>query len=143
MKTFYVGIKGVIVQDSKVLLLRANHKNGRSDMWEVPGGRIDGDETIEQALRRELKEELPNIYSIKVGKVLDTYRLHRDIDGDRSLVLIFYRVSAKFKDEPQLSDEHIDWQWADQAEALKIVNESCRQAIKNTFQNNEVLEKYF
>lgn len=61
MKTFYVGIKGVIVNDGKVLMLRANAALGRRDIWEIPGGRIDDEENIEQTLRRELQEELPNI----------------------------------------------------------------------------------
>ncbi len=46
MKTFYVGIKGVIIKDGKVLMLRANTETGRRDMWGMPGGRIDNDETI-------------------------------------------------------------------------------------------------
>lgn len=37
MKTFYVGIKGVIVKEDKVLLLRANGAKGRRDIWEMPG----------------------------------------------------------------------------------------------------------
>lgn len=39
MKTFYVGVKGVIVKDGKALILKGGE--GR-DFWEVPGGRIDG-----------------------------------------------------------------------------------------------------
>ena len=51
MKTFYVGIKGVIVKDNKVLLLRKNPTNS-AEFWEMPGGRIDHNEAIEQGVLR-------------------------------------------------------------------------------------------
>lgn len=132
MKTFYVGVKGVIVRDGKVLLLRtnANHEN-RGDRWEMPGGRIDGDEIIEQTLRRELKEELPNIQNVQIGKILSANRIVKDIQGEISLVLVFYRVNAEFDGgEPKLSEEHLEFQWADQATALGLVEDNTLQAIK-------------
>lgn len=131
MKTFFVGIKGVIIKDDKVLIIKAGQGK---DYWEVPGGRIDDDESIAQTLARELKEELPNISSVNIDKVLDAYRIPRDVSGNLSLVLIFYKVNAEFNGNPQLSEEHIDWQWASAEEALEKVHESCRQAIKNAFE---------
>lgn len=131
MKTFYVGIKAVIVKDGKVLILKGSA--GR-DFWEVPGGRIDGDESIEQALRRELREELPNIKAIVADQVLDAYRLHKDIDDDKSLVLIFYRVSADFTGDPEISNEHSEWKWANLDDAMSLVNDSCKAAVRQAFE---------
>ena len=130
MKTFYVGVKGVIVKDGKALILRNSTKFGRADIWDVPGGRIDDDESIEQTLNRELKEELPNIKNVRVGSLLNAYRLHKDIDGDKSLVLVFFKVEADFNGDPELSDEHIDLQWVTEAEAIATVSESCVEAIQ-------------
>jgi len=132
MKTFYVGIKGIILKDNKVLLLKTGHRD-KGDFWEVPGGRINDDETIEQALMREVKEEVPNIKSVVMHDVVDAYRVPRDIDGDKSLVLIFYKVSAEFDGEPSLSEEHVEWKWANREEALTLVHESCTNAIANAF----------
>lgn len=135
MKTFYVGVKGVIVQEAKVLLLRtnSNHEN-RGDRWEMPGGRIDSDETIEQALSRELKEELPNIQNIQIGEILSANRIVKDIQGKISLVLVFYRVTVEFVGgEPKLSEEHLEFKWVDQATALGLVEDNTRQAILQAF----------
>ncbi len=135
MKTFYVGVKGVIVREGKVLLLRtnSNHEN-RGDRWEMPGGRIDGDETIEQALSRELKEELPNIQNIQIGEILSANRIDKDIRGKISLVLVFYRVTVEFVGrEPKLSEEHLEFKWVDQATALGLVEDNTRQAILQAF----------
>ncbi len=131
MKTFYVGIKGVIINSGKVLVLKG--ASGR-DFWEVPGGRIDGDETIEQALRRELREEVPNIKAIVMHEVVDAYRVPKDIDGDKSLVLVFYLVTADFDGKPKTSDEHSAAKWVSEEEALELVHESCRTAISNAFE---------
>lgn len=133
MKTFYVGIKGVIVKNNKVLVMRANSKT-HEDRWEVPGGRIDGDETIEQALHRELREELPNIKNIVLEHIVDARRLHKDIDGDKSLVLIFYKVSADFDGEPRLSDEHVEAKWLDKNEAIELAEPIVKQAIRQSFE---------
>jgi 8-oxo-dGTP diphosphatase len=124
-KLFNVGAKAIIVKDNKVLI--AQDPRG---FWEVPGGRIDKNETIEEALHRELREELPNIKAIVLHEVVDARRLHKDIKDDVSLVLVFYKVEADFDGEPQLSHEHQAYKWATKDEALKLVYETCRVAIE-------------
>ena len=98
IKTFYVGVKGVVVKDDKVLVVKGGE--GR-DFWEVPGGRIDDNESLHETLRRELAEEVPNIQNIQIGEVLDAFRVHRDIDGEVSLTLIFFKVAADFDGDPE------------------------------------------
>ena len=133
MKTFYVGIKGVIIHDDKVLLLRADGGKGRRDIWEMPGGRIDDDETAQQALNRELNEELTNITDISIGGVLHAARLPWDIDGTNSLVLIFYKVNANFEGDPKIGEEHMDWRWCTIEEARQLANDFTLPAIEAAF----------
>ena len=117
-KLFNVGIKAVITQGDKVLLV--DNVKRRHDTWEFPGGRMDGNETIEETLRRELTEELPNIKNIKIGALLGAHRIHHDIKEKVSLVLIFYKVEAEFDGEVQISDEHKDFRWVTLNEAKKL-----------------------
>ena len=110
MKRFNVGIKGVIVrEDGAVLLLKKNKADGA--FWEAPGGRIDGQETVEQTLQRELQEELPGISDIKITRLLTAFRLPFDIGEDLGLMLIYHEVSATLPEPIQLSDEHSDYIW--------------------------------
>lgn len=132
MKTFYVGVKGVVVKDDKVLILQG--AAGR-DFWEVPGGRIDGNESLPETLTRELKEEVPNIQNIEIGDVVDAARVHQDIDGQISLTLIFFKVNADFDGDPLISEEHQQWQWATKEEAISLVKDNCKTAIEKAFES--------
>ena len=52
-----VGVGGVILQDSNVLLL-LRKRPPETGFWSLPGGRVEFMERVEDALVRELKEEL-------------------------------------------------------------------------------------
>jgi len=52
-----VGVGGVILHDSKVLLL-LRKSPPEAGFWSLPGGRVELMELVEDALVRELKEEL-------------------------------------------------------------------------------------
>lgn len=107
-RAFHVGIKGVIVSDGRVLLLkRENRWSGV--FWDVPGGRMEGGEDIEETLRRELREEVPSIGRIEVGELLHAARV--PTDEAIGLVLLYYRVAAEVP-TVELSDEHIGYAWA-------------------------------
>jgi len=42
VKKFFIGVKAVIVQSERILLLE---RNCSQPFWEVPGGRVDENET--------------------------------------------------------------------------------------------------
>lgn len=117
MKKFHVGIKGLIVDDNRVLLLKKAHKG----FWEPPGGRIDSNESIEDTLRRELSEEVLNIKDISIGPVIYATRLTKDIQEDTSLLLVYYLVQARIDGKPMLSDEHDDYIWANKDKSIELM----------------------
>jgi len=59
MKFLFVPVaSGVIVKNNKILIgLRAEGDSG-AGMWEFPGGKIELNESSEDAIKRELREEL-------------------------------------------------------------------------------------
>ena len=58
MKLLLVVAVALIDADDRVLIARRPKGKQMADLWEFPGGKIDADERPEQALIRELAEEL-------------------------------------------------------------------------------------
>jgi len=65
-RKYPISIKGVIVLNERIILL----KNEREE-WELPGGKIEPNETSEKCLVREIEEEL-NI-DIEIQVLMDTW----------------------------------------------------------------------
>ena len=53
---YNIGVGGAVVRDGRLLLVRRASRHGRGN-WQLPGGFIEPDETIEQAVVREIFEE--------------------------------------------------------------------------------------
>ncbi len=113
MKKFYVGVKGVIKEDRGYLILKSTKGH-----WDIPGGRMDSDETFEQTIIREVSEELPGSEVTAINELQGAFRLHKDIDDDISLVLLYFLVKAKLPKEVKLSYEHESFIWVNRIEDL-------------------------
>lgn len=101
---FPVSIKGVILLNQKVLLL----KNER-DEYELPGGKLEIDEQPIYCLMREVKEET-NL-NIEVVSIIDSWLYC--INQDTRVVIITYGcILHNNKINTILSDEHKELKWA-------------------------------
>ncbi len=61
-------VAALIKKDGKILLARRPATKARGGLWEFPGGKIEPEERPEEALCREIKEELG--IEIEVGPIL-------------------------------------------------------------------------
>ncbi len=116
MKKFYVGVKGIVKDERGYLLLHRDYKSG--DYWDIPGGRMDGDETFEQTITREIAEELPGTENTSMKDLQGAFRLQKDIEGNISLVLLYFLVEAKLPKEIKLSEEHESYTWVNRVEDI-------------------------
>lgn len=68
MRTVNV-VAAVIKEGNKIFATQRGYGELKG-CWEFPGGKIESGETLEEALKREIREELDII--IEVGELLDT-----------------------------------------------------------------------
>ena len=68
MKTINV-VAAVIMKEGKVFATQRGYGEFK-DGWEFPGGKVEAGESPEEALRREIREELE--VEINVGDLIDT-----------------------------------------------------------------------
>ena len=56
-------------ENNRILITQRNLKKSQGGLWEFPGGKIENGETREEAIIREIKEELD--VNIKADKYID------------------------------------------------------------------------
>jgi 8-oxo-dGTP diphosphatase len=74
-----VGVGAVIVRDGRALIVKRAHEPRKGE-WSLPGGLLELGESLQDAVRREIKEETS--LDVAVGPVIETFdRVHRDEAG--------------------------------------------------------------
>lgn len=87
---------GVICRHGLLLVTQRSDEKPYGGYWELPGGKVEGTESPEEALCRELAEELG--ISVKNFQPLEVLK-HNYKDSDLIAILHFFKVSA-FDGEP-------------------------------------------
>lgn len=125
-QSFYIGIKGLIQNDiGRVLIL----KDVGSGKWELPGGRLDEGQSIEEAFRREIEdEELPGSDVKRLGKVVHTAQGDFVVEDNHKLFLVFHLADVVLPETIILSDEHSDSAWVDPSDTSTFDLYSTDQA---------------
>ncbi|MFD1215297.1 8-oxo-dGTP diphosphatase MutT [Microbulbifer celer] len=93
-KHVHVAVGVILGADSRILLAKRPdhlHMGGR---WEFPGGKVEPEETIQQAMSRELREELA-IDVVSMEKLIEV----RHDYGDKQVFLDTWCVT-EFSGEP-------------------------------------------
>lgn len=133
---FHVGVKALILNDkNEILILKVNPEEMRQNQpthWDLPGGRIKRNDSIEETLRKEVTEEL-GIDNIEILEHFDTHVSNLKILLDNEtvgLLLIVYKCrlpdnNMNFK----LSFEHLKYKWA----SIKEAKESLKVKFPNSF----------
>jgi 8-oxo-dGTP diphosphatase len=101
-------VAAVVERDDCFLLTRRQAGVHLAGLWEFPGGKVAPGESHEEALRREMLEELGT--DVEVGGVVSTAAHAYD---DRHVTLHFYKCGLSGIPVPQLGQE---MRWVPRAE---------------------------
>jgi len=99
-------VAGIIFSDDKtqVLLSLRKPEQHQGNCWEFPGGKIEGSENTEQALKRELHEEL----GIQVTQCRPFCQIEHEY-VDKAVRLHFWQVSS-FQGTPRgVENQQLNW----------------------------------
>lgn len=100
-------VAAVIERSDRRILIGQRRREDTSPLkWEFPGGKIEGGETPEAALARELREEL----NVTLEKCVELARVrHTYISPPGELEIRFYAASIKESTPTPIEFEQIVW----------------------------------
>lgn len=84
-------VAAVIVRDSKVLVCQRRRDDSHGLQWEFPGGKVEPGETPQEALARELREELA-VDAVIGREIFRTRHRYRETQPELELVFFEARV---------------------------------------------------
>lgn len=126
-KPFSLSAK-VFIHDGEgrcLLLKRSMSSKGNPGKWDLPGGKVDAGENLEQGLLREVAEETG--LTISLQHVLGAAESESPIK--RVAYLIFEGLVAS--GQVRLSSEHDDYAWVDRQSLTRVdIAEQFRPFLK-------------
>jgi 8-oxo-dGTP pyrophosphatase MutT (NUDIX family) len=94
---FPVSVKGVVIRDGRILLLR-----NERDEWELPGGKLELGEDPASCVAREITEEVG--WPVTTGPILDAWQYH--IREGVDVLIVTYGCHTTSDAAPVVSNEH-------------------------------------
>jgi 8-oxo-dGTP diphosphatase len=132
----YIVSKSVLYNsklDKFLLVQRSSDDDVGADSWENVGGNLEDGETPEEAMRREIREEV-GITDVEIGRVAYVTLLQFD---KPCLIIAYYCKTTT--EEVKLSEEHESYVWADREMCKKLLP----KGIMEDYGKNGVFEHKF
>jgi ADP-ribose pyrophosphatase YjhB (NUDIX family) len=90
---YNVGVGGAVVHEDRLLLVRRASRYGRGN-WQIPGGYIEPDETLEAAVVREVAEEA-GVQAEVVGVLGIRSRFNPDNGNSTYIVMLMRPIGGE------------------------------------------------
>jgi len=116
-------VKAVISENNKLLML----KGSQHGLWDLPGGLINEDESIKEALQREVREELG--VDCEILNKAGSWSFLRE--KDKKMVFV-QNYTCTIQGKILLSDEHAEYAWVslDAVDSLQVKDKSFFEALR-------------
>lgn len=125
---FNVAAEALVEKDGKILICkRADDRDHAPGQWEALGGRVEQGETLEQAVRREAKEETG--LDVQVVGPIYTFQFFRGAEKVEHLGVSFWckYTGGEVAIDPH---EHGEFRWATPDEAVQLIEDaSIKRAV--------------
>lgn len=101
----HVAVGVIRDQQGNILITRRPKHTHLGGLWEFPGGKLETGETVEQALCRELDEEV----GIRVAKAAPLIKVRHEYDGFKQVLLDVWNVKAYTGTESAREGQMMRW----------------------------------
>lgn len=134
MTTLYVACKALIYCNEQYLIIRESTQyteGTNAGKWDVPGGRINPGEHWQQALKREVLEEVG--LEIEIQHPVHTDEWFPVIKGEQSQVIATYYKCKATTNTVALGSDHDAYKWITKKELTEceLVLPSVKAALNN------------
>jgi mutator protein MutT len=134
MTKFFLAAHGLIVKKGKYLVTRRSAINDYMPLkWDIPGGYVEKGETVEDALQREIKEEVALKVEIKQPLFIFTNLSQLPNKQVFQAVYLCEYVSGEVITNPE---EHDKFAWTDAAGLSRFDNISFLQTFIEQHSHN-------
>lgn len=121
---YRVSVKAAIIHDGKLLVISGENGNPG---WELPGGGLEHNETIEQALNRELQEEI-GVTEMQVKKPIYIWPLYNDARNKAYMHIICPVILAEYPSPGIHHDITIHYADTEELATLQLMMYGNREA---------------
>jgi ADP-ribose pyrophosphatase YjhB (NUDIX family) len=140
-----VGVGGVVIEDSRALLIRRGSEPLRGQ-WSIPGGTLELGESLQQGVARELREETG--LEVRVLDLIEVFdRVYHEPSAGNSaaatgpkfhFVIVDY-LCERISGEPRAASDATDIAYAREDELERYqLTETATRVVKKAFAMNRV-----
>ena len=131
----FVTVKVVVIEDGKVLLGRRQGKKNDTGLFELPGGKLEKWETVQQAGERETLEET-GVKVRLIGVDGDYYQPLVVLQYDATIIFVVFKAEVLDKQNIQSENEEMsEIGFYGKDEVKKFIDgEMIRPIFKNLFE---------
>jgi 8-oxo-dGTP diphosphatase len=104
MTIVHVAVGVIVNRQREILIAKRLENQHQGGLWEFPGGKVKRDEKVQDALKRELKEEV----NITVRECASLMRIEHDY-GDKQVLLDVWYVNVYSGDAKGCEGQEVAW----------------------------------
>ncbi len=122
MRRIEIGVKAIIERDDAILLIRRSEIGAISvyqnltSAWDIPGGRINFTENLEEGLEREVAEET----RLRIKEIRGVLEVKKVFRNERECIVRVTYVCSVYDGSVILSREHTEAEWFQKQALTKL-----------------------
>ena len=124
--------KAIIIKDNKLLMIKKTTKDlVNPERWEIPGGRKQVGETLDEHIIREVKEEVG--LDVVPKNIFDLWEFKIKVDGKETTVVAISRFCEIVDENVNITEDVIDkCEWVNID--CNLLNYNLIPGIRNTIE---------